>query len=123
MTETENRYLTGPGSPLAGLYRTYVGLVSKGWVQVAAMQAQLEHGTPQTRRFARENVAFYIESVYDGQFDLGQIQKRLKRGYKEVGGEAALGKALTAAEVTALEDAYSEATARLQPHPTVKLGS
>lgn len=123
MTETENRYLTGPGSPLAGLYRTYVGLVSRGWVQIAAMQAQIEHGTQQARRYARENVAFYIESVYDGQFDLGQIQKRLQHGYEEVGGEAALGKALSAAEVKALEVAYSEAAARLQPHPTVKLGS
>ncbi len=123
MTETENRDLTGPGSPIAGLYRTYVGLASKGWVQIAAMQAQIEHGTAQAKRFAHENSALYIESVYDGQFDLGQIQKRLKRGYEEVGGEAGLGKALTKAEVTALEDAYSEATARLDPHPTVKLGS
>ncbi len=123
MTEAENRYLTGPGSPLAGLYRTYVGLASKGWVQIAAMQAQIEHGNVPAKRFARENVAFYIETVYDGQFDLGQIQKRLKRGYEEVGGETELGKTLTQAEVSALEEAYSEAAARLEPHPTVKLGS
>jgi hypothetical protein len=123
LTETENRYLTGPGSPLAGLYRTYVGLTSTGWVQIAAMQAQIEHGTASAKRFARENVALYIESVYDGQFDLGQIQKRLRRGYQEVGGQAVFGKALTQAEVSALEAAYSEAAARLEPHATVKLGS
>ena len=123
MTEAENRYLTGPGSPLAGLYRTYVGLASKGWVQIAAMQAQIEHGRAPAKRFASENVALYIEAVYDGQFDLGQIQKRLQKGYREVGGEAALGKALTQAEVRSLEDVYSEKTARLEPHATVKLGS
>jgi hypothetical protein len=123
MTETENRYLTGPGSPLAGLYRTYVGLVSRGWAQIAAMSAQIEHGTPAAARFARENVALYIESAYDGQFDLGQIQKRLMRGYEEVGGQAQLGSALTQAEVSALEMTYSEKTARLHPHVGVRLGS
>lgn len=123
MTEHENRYLTGPGAPLAGLYRTYVGLVGKGWVQIAAMQAQIEHGTPATKRFASKNVALYVESVYDGQFDLGQIQKRLRRGYEEVGGAAKLGAALTPSEVSALESFYSEKTVRLQPRATAKLGS
>ncbi len=123
MTETENRYLTGPGSPLAGLYRTYVGLVGRGWAQIAAAIAQIEHGSPASARFARENVGLYIESVYDGQFDLAQIDKRLARGYHELGGQAAFGSALTQAEVDALESAYSEATARLHPHVGVRFGS
>jgi len=123
MTETGNRHLTGPGSPLAGLYRTYVGLVSRGWAQIAAAIAQIEHGSPAPARFARENVGLYIESVYDGQFDLAQIDKRLARGYHELGGQAAFGSALTQAEVDALESAYSEATARLHPHVGVRFGS
>jgi hypothetical protein len=123
MTETESRYLTGPGAPLASIYRQYTGLVGHGWTQIAAMSAQLEHGGPAAKRFARENVALYIESVYDGQFDLGQIQKRLKKGYDEVGGQQALGSRLTQAEVSALEALYSEARTRLSPRATVKLGS
>jgi hypothetical protein len=123
MTETENRYLTGPGAPLAGLYRSYVGLVGKAWTQIAAMRDQLEGKASPAARFAAENVALYVESAYDGQFDLAQIQKRLKRGYKEVGGQARLGSALTQAEVSALEGFYSEASARPHPHPGVKLGS
>lgn len=123
ITETESRYLTGPGAPLASIYRQYAGLVSRGWAQIAAMSAQIEHGPPTARRFARENVALYIESVYDGQFDLGQIQKRLKKGYAEVGGPQALGQQLTQAEVSALEALYSEARTRLSPRATVKLGS
>jgi len=123
ITETESRYLTGPGAPLASIYRQYTGLVSHGWTQIAAMGAQLEHGPPAARHFARENVALYIESVYDGQFDLGQIQKRLKKGYTEVGGQQALGSSLTPVEVDALEALYSEARTRLSPRATVKLGS
>ncbi len=123
ITETESRYLTGPGAPLASLYRQYVGLVGHGWTQIAAMSAQIEHGRPAARRFARENVALYIESVYDGQFVVGQIQKRLKKGYAEVGGPQALGSSLTPAEVGALEALYSENAARLHPHVGVKLGS
>lgn len=122
-TETETRYLTGPGAPLASMYRQYVGLVSRGWAQIAAMSAQLEHGRPQAAQFARENVALYIESVYDGQFVAGQIQKRLKKGYEEVGGPRAMGASLTPAEVHALEAQYSERAARLHPHVGVRLGS
>jgi hypothetical protein len=123
MTETENRYLTGPGAPLAGMYRTSVQLMSRGWAQIAAMSAQIEHGRPAAAKFARENVALYIESVYDGQFDLGQIQKRLKKGYAEVGGQAQLGSGLAQGEVSKLEATYSEKYARLHPHVEVRLGS
>lgn len=123
ITETESRYLTGPGAPMASMYRQYVGLTSRGWAQIAAMGAQIEHGHPGVARFARENVPLYIESVYDGQFVAGQIQKRLKKGYAEVGGPQAMGASLTPAEVRALEAQYSERAAQLHPHAGVKLGS
>jgi hypothetical protein len=115
--------LTGPGSPLAGLFRTYTVLSTRGWTLINAAIAQIEHGTPADARFARENVAFYIESVYDGHFDLAQIDKHLHDGYRELGGPPAFGRALTQAEVDALGAAYSEATARLHPHVGVRLGS
>lgn len=123
LQEAQAVSLTGPGSPLSGLFRTYTGLSTRGWTLIVAATTQIEHGTPAAARFARENVAFYIESVYDGHFDLAQIDKHLHDGYRELGGPPAFGRTLTQAEVDALGDAYSEATARLHPHVGVRLGS
>jgi hypothetical protein len=123
LTETQFVSLTGPASPIAALFRDYLGLVRPGWTQIAAAIEEIQHGTPATARFARENVNLYIESAYDGQFDLSQIDKHLESGYRELGGPAAFGSALTQAEVRELEAAYSEAAARLQPHASVKLGT
>ena len=77
---------------------------------------------PAGARFARENVALYIESVYDGHFDLAQIDKHLTDGYRQLGGAGGVREALTQAEVDALGDAYSEASVRLHPHVGVRLG-
>jgi hypothetical protein len=123
LTEAQAVSLTGPGSPLAGLFRTYMGLTTRGWTLIGAAIEQIEHGSPEAARFARENVGLYIESVYDGHFDLAQIDKRLTNGYRQLGGEAAFERALTQAEVDSLAAAYSEATARLHPHVGVRLGS
>lgn len=123
LTESQFASLTGPGSPLAGVFRAYLGLVAHGWTQIAAAVGEAQHGTPAAAHFARENVALYIESVYDGQFDLAQIGKQLQRGYRELGGPAAFGGALTQTEVRELEGAYCEATALLRPRARVRLGS
>ena len=74
-------------------------------------------------RFARKNVDLYIESVYDGHFELAQIAEKLHKDYENLGGAAAFGESLTPAEVNALAAAYSEASARLRPHVAVRLGS
>jgi hypothetical protein len=123
LTKAQFVTLTGPGSPIAALFRDYLGLVKPGWAQIAAAIEQIEHGAPAAALFARENVDLYIESVYDGQFDLSQIDKHLERGYQELGGPAAFGSALPEAEVQELEETYSEPAARLQPHASVKLGT
>jgi hypothetical protein len=115
--------LTGPSAQLAGLFRTYTGLATRGWTLTGAAIDQIEHGSPASARFARENVALYIESVYDGHFDLAQTGKKLTDGYRALGGPSAFGSALTQAEVDALAGAYSEATIRLHPHAGVRLGS
>jgi hypothetical protein len=111
--------LTGPGSSLAGTYRSFVGLTGTGWTMIE--HALTVSGSGAT--FARANAPLYIESVYDGHFGLAQIGKSLLAGYEKLGGPAAFGKALTRSEVARLAAAYSEPAVRLHPHPGVKLGS
>jgi hypothetical protein len=121
--EVPSRALTGPGAELAGLFRTYTGLSQRGWELIAAALGQIEHGSPAGARFARENVALYIESVYDGHFDLAQVDKKLHAAYRALGGPSAFGSQLTQAEVDALAGIYSESTDRLHPHVGARLGS
>lgn len=121
--EREARSLTGPGSSMAGVYRWFVGLSSRGWRLIGAAIGQIEHGSPAAASFARANVALYIESVYDAHFGLAQLGKQLRKAYTKLGGAAAFGSSLTQAEVDALEHTYSEASDRLHPHEGVKLGS
>jgi hypothetical protein len=121
--EAQARAITGPGSPIAGLFRTYSGLATRGWRLVWAAIEQIDHGDPIAARFARENVALYIESIYDAHFSLAQIGKKLRTGYRKLGGQAVFGATLTQGEVDALANTYSEATDRLHPHVGVRLGS
>ena len=115
--------LTGPAAGIAGLFRVYSGLASRGWRLIGAAIEEIEHGSPTAARFARANVALYIESVYDAHFSLAQIGKQLSHGYAKLGGPDAFGPSLTQAEVERLALFYSERSSRLHPHPGVKLGS
>jgi hypothetical protein len=121
--EAKAASLTGPAAELAGLFRTFSGLATRGWKLIGAALDEIEHGSVAGARFARENVALYIESVYDGHFDLAQIGKKLLDGYRKLGGSAAFGRVLSQGEVDALVRAYSEAADRLHPHVGVRLGS
>jgi hypothetical protein len=123
LSEQQAASLTGPASAIAGLFRAYAGLGSRGWQLLGSSLDQIEHGSPASARFARENVDLYIESVYDGHFDLAQIGKKLQSAYRTLGGAPAFGSALTQAEINALADTYSEANDRLHPHTGVRLGS
>lgn len=123
MDEAQAVSLTGPASPLAGLFGNFDKLATRGWTLIGAALDQIEHGSPASARFARENVALYIESVYDGHFILAQIGKQLPDGYRALGGPAAFGSALTQREVDALAGAYSQASVRLYPHVGTRLGS
>jgi hypothetical protein len=120
--EEQAASLTGPAAELAGLFRAYVGLTGRGWKMIAASIDQIERGPPASARFARDNVALYIESVYDGNFTLAQIGKHLREGYRRLGGAAAFAN-LSQQQVNALASAYSEAADRLHPHVGVRLGS
>jgi hypothetical protein len=123
MGETQVRSLTGPAAGISGLYRTFHGLTGRGWTLTAAAGEEIDGGPAAAARFARENVALYIDSVYDGHFDAGLVGKSLLAGYTKLGGARAFGAALTQAEVSALAAAYSPASEQLHPHPGVKLGS
>jgi hypothetical protein len=121
--ERQARSLTGPAAEIAGLYGNYALLASRGWRLIAAAATTAAGAAPARARFARENAPLYIESVYDAHFALAQIGKKLKDGYLALGGPGAFGAALSAAQVSALERAYSEASDRLHPHVGVRLGS
>jgi hypothetical protein len=123
LQEAQAVSLTGPAAQIAGLVRSYTLLCRRGWSQILATLAQIRTGTPAQARFARTNVALYIESVYDGHFTLAQVGSKLLVGYRKLGGSRAFSSALTEAQVQALARAYSEANARLHPHVGVRLGS
>jgi len=122
-SEERARGLTGPGSPIAATYSSFYHLATRGWRLLDYSLEQSEHGPPGAARFARENAALYIESVYDAQFALGQIGKRFLPGYEHLGGQLDFGPSLTQAEAEQIAHTYSEANFRLQPRATVKLGA
>jgi hypothetical protein len=115
--------LTGPASGLADEFRSFDILATRGWRLIDAAAEQIDHGSPTAARFARANVALYIESVYDAHFTLAQIGKQMRKGWEKLEGAPAFGASLTLAEVEALADVYSEPNFELLPHARVKLGS
>jgi hypothetical protein len=123
LQEAQARALTGPAAQLAGLFRGYTLLTSRGWRMIVAAIGEIEQGAPALARYARENVALYIDSVYDGHFTLAQVARKLIAGYGKLGGAAAFGQALPPATIDALASVYSEAGERLHPHAGVRLGS
>jgi hypothetical protein len=123
LQEDEAGALTGPAATISGLFHGFYELSKRGWQLIDGAIGQVEHGPAAAARFARANVALYIESVYDGHFSLAQTGKQLLAAYRKLGGPVAFGHALTPDEVNDLAAAYSEASVRLHPHVGVKLGS
>jgi hypothetical protein len=123
VSEKQARLLTGPAAGIAGEFGAFSRLTERGWTLTSAAAGEITSGSPAAVRFARENVALYIDSIYDGHFDAALIGKSLLAGYRLLGGEKAFGGTLSQAEADALASAYSPATERLYPHPKVKLGS
>jgi hypothetical protein len=125
MLKPQSRSLTGPAAGIAGLFQSFTGLTTRGWTLTLASAREIAGGTPAAARFARENVALYIDSVYDGHFDGGLIGKSLLKAYTSLAGTgsaSAFGRTLTRAEVAALARAYSPASLQLHPHSGVQLG-
>jgi hypothetical protein len=105
--------LTGPSADIAGLLKDYFGLSRRGWRFIAAALDEAGAGTS----FLRANAGLYIYCVYDGHFELSTLGEKLQGAYRKLGGSAAFGGALSAAEIRALMHTYSARGARLLPHP------
>jgi hypothetical protein len=123
LQEAQAAALTGPASQIAGIFRTFTLLATRGWALIGGAIEQIGHGSATSARFARANVALYIESVYDSHFNLAQLDKKLRAGYRKLGGPGAFGASLTKSELDGVADFYSEPTSRLHPHVGVRLGS
>jgi len=121
--EKQAASLTGPAAQLAGLFRNFSVLAALGWRLTGAAIGQIKQGSATEARFARENVALYIESLYDAHFELAQLGKQLLDGYRTLGGPDAFTGSLSQQEAEALARAYSEAADRLHPHVGVRLGT
>ncbi len=122
-TEEGSAELTGPASPLAGQFRSFQALGSRSWQMLDSSLGEIEHGSGREARFARENLPLYVESLYDANFTLGGIGKRLLDAYKTLGGEKAFGDSLTEARIQQLAAEYSKERNELSPKERVKLGS
>jgi hypothetical protein len=123
MQEASAGSLTGPAARLAGLFRSYLLLSTRGWTLTGAAIDQAGRGSPAAASFARMNAGLYIESVYDGHFTLAQTGKQLLESYRMLGGPRAFAGSLSQDEVNALASSYSEAAIRLHPHVAERLGS
>jgi hypothetical protein len=121
--ELQARSLTSPAAGIAGLFRYSTLLITRGWTMAFASAEQISRGSPAAVRFARENIGLYVESIYDGQFGLAQIGKKLLAAYEKLGGPEAFRATLTQTQVNELARSYSEASLRLYPHPPVRVGS
>lgn len=123
LAEREAAALTGPASPLAGRYRDFQQLCSESWRQIAVALHQSEAGPVAASRFARANVALYIEGVYDAHYSLAETGRAVADAYQSLGGPGRFGDALTQTQVDQLARFYTHGRVRLEPHEVVKLGS
>jgi hypothetical protein len=115
--------LTGPSASISGTYRTFTTLAGRGFALIDSATRAISEGSRAGARFARANVALYIESVYDAHYALAQIGKKVGAGYRKLGGSVAFAGVLEASEVQQLEKFYSEENCHLRPHAGVKIGS
>jgi hypothetical protein len=123
---TQQATLTGPASGIAGLYEDYDRLAERGWRLTETTVSGIVSGPVSVARFVRTNSPLYIDSIYDGHFDLSLIGKKLLEGYEKIrdlseekkfAGIGGFGASLTQREVQALAVAYSIPVVRLEPHP------
>jgi hypothetical protein len=108
--------LLGPATRIATLFHEFELLVQRGWAHVDQTTASLREGATGAARFERANAGLYIDSVYDGNFDVSLIGERVLHSYERLGAAKAFGASLTPAEVRSIAAVYSPSADRLTPH-------
>jgi hypothetical protein len=108
--------LLGPAARIAALFHEFELLVQRGWAHVDQLDASLRNGLTQDARFERVNSGLYIDSIYDGNFDLSLIGERVLHSYERLGAAKTFRSSLTPAEVRSIAAAYSPSADRLRPH-------
>ena len=114
-SEAQAATLTGPASQLAGLFRSYALLSSRGWKLLDAAIDQVESGSPASALRPGKRGAVHREHLrrpLHARADRQEAARRLPQARRP----AAFGAALSQAEVDALARTYSEASDRLHPH-------
>jgi hypothetical protein len=105
--------LAGPAVGIAKLFMSSQQLVRTGWQHVYAALSAAEGSADAS--FSRASSALYIESIYQGMFDLSVLGERAQTSYVALGGAKLFGGALTEAQMRSLLRTYSPSE-RLEPH-------
>lgn len=114
--------LTGPGARIARLFRSFSLLSKRGWSHVAEYAKAINEGAA-SAAFDRSNSGLYIDSIYNGSFDLSLIGEKVLASYEHLGEAEEFGSALTSAEVESIVKAYSPEADELQPHDWQELAA
>jgi hypothetical protein len=107
--------LIGPAQRVANLFYSFELLSQRGWAHVDQAVVAMRDRPPAVAHFERINASLYIDSVYDGNFDVALIGERVLSSYERLGGAHAFGSALTPVEVQSIAAAYAPSD-RLTPH-------
>ncbi|MHB1539601.1 MAG: hypothetical protein ACYCUM_11795 [Solirubrobacteraceae bacterium] len=112
--------LVGPAAGIARLFRSSQLLLRDGWQHVdAALNATARAGS--AARFERANSSLYVESIYQGAFDLSIIGESVEGNYRKLGGPKIFRRELTPVRVGVIAHTYSPA-AKLEPHAVLRSG-
>lgn len=108
--------LTGPGSRIARLFRSFLTLSTRGWSHVKEDAEALRSGPSAAATFARRTSGLYVESVYDSLFDLTSIGEKTLVSYERFGGGEVFGSALTPSQAQSIAKQFSPEADELTPH-------
>lgn len=112
--------LVGPAAGIARLFRSSQLLLTSGWQHVnAALSSSASRAS--TAGFEQANSGLYVESIYQGAFDLSIIGESVEGNYRKLGGAKIFGAELTATRVGSIAATYSP-RAKLKPHAVLPSG-
>lgn len=112
--------LVGPAAGIARLYRSSQLLLTDGWQHVDEAVTASTNGS-HNAPFERATASLYIESIYQGAFDLSIIGESVEGNYRKLGGQKIFGRELTGVRVSSIAATYSP-SAKLKPHAVLPSG-